>query len=180
MRRVLLLLALVAPVLAGAQNFPDIPEVHFWSAVPTRAQELMRVAFEQRLLSKSLYSNLEPYQVGMKLEFDITNHLRLASVYLGVDERALWRNELGHWLSNLSLAEALLAECWGGIEKIPKDMKETIATIRSRAAKHGYQIDERFRRFSDVPNGHWADDAIHNLRRAGIVTGFPDNTYRGG
>lgn len=180
MKRALLLLALVAPMWAHAQNFPDVPEVHFWSAVPPNAQALMNVAFEKRLLSKSDFSQLEPYRVGIKLETDITNHLRLVSVFLGVVEGAPRGNERGVWLRNLSLAEALLAECWGGIGKIPADMKETIATMRFRAAKHGYQIDERFRRFSDVPAGHWADQAIHNLRRAGIVTGFPDNTFRGG
>ena len=33
--------------------------------------------------------------------------------------------------------------------------------------------------FVDVPPGHWADEAIHNLRRARIIFGYPDGTFRG-
>ncbi len=33
-------------------------------------------------------------------------------------------------------------------------------------------------RFSDVSKGHWADEAFHNLRMAGILIGYPDNTIR--
>ena len=33
--------------------------------------------------------------------------------------------------------------------------------------------------FVDVPPGHWADEAIHNLRRARIIVGYPDGTFRG-
>lgn len=32
--------------------------------------------------------------------------------------------------------------------------------------------------FPDVPEGHWADTAIHNLRRAGILYGYPDGSFR--
>ncbi len=33
--------------------------------------------------------------------------------------------------------------------------------------------------FSDVPRGHWAYDAIDYLESEGLVTGFPDGTFRG-
>ncbi len=33
--------------------------------------------------------------------------------------------------------------------------------------------------FSDVPASHWAHDAITNLASKGILTGYPDGTYRG-
>ncbi|MDL2280533.1 putative porin [Selenomonadales bacterium OttesenSCG-928-I06] len=33
--------------------------------------------------------------------------------------------------------------------------------------------------FSDVPQGHWAYDAISQLERDGLVTGYGDGTYRG-
>lgn len=33
--------------------------------------------------------------------------------------------------------------------------------------------------FSDVPQGHWAAEAVEALVKAGILTGFPDGTFRG-
>ncbi len=33
--------------------------------------------------------------------------------------------------------------------------------------------------FSDVPNGHWAYDAVNQLASEGIVNGYKDNTFRG-
>ncbi|GLV48532.1 S-layer protein [Thermus sp. LT1-2-5] len=33
--------------------------------------------------------------------------------------------------------------------------------------------------FSDVPAGHWAKEAVESLAAKGIITGFPDGTYRG-
>lgn len=38
---------------------------------------------------------------------------------------------------------------------------------------------EALTRFPDVPKHHWADDAIHRLRRQGILWGFPDGTFTG-
>lgn len=33
--------------------------------------------------------------------------------------------------------------------------------------------------FSDVPAGHWAYDAVAKLAKAGVVSGYGDNTFRG-
>ncbi|MBU0687221.1 MAG: S-layer homology domain-containing protein [Candidatus Margulisbacteria bacterium] len=34
-------------------------------------------------------------------------------------------------------------------------------------------------KFKDVPDTHWAADYVYNLVNRGIITGFPDGTYRG-
>lgn len=34
--------------------------------------------------------------------------------------------------------------------------------------------------FPDVPPDHWAYDAVHNLKRNGVLVGYPDGTFRGG
>jgi len=34
-------------------------------------------------------------------------------------------------------------------------------------------------KFSDVPPGHWAEEAVYQLADEGIILGFPDGTYRG-
>jgi hypothetical protein len=33
--------------------------------------------------------------------------------------------------------------------------------------------------FGDVPERHWAADAVESLSRRGIVIGYPDEKYRG-
>jgi hypothetical protein len=50
-----------------------------------------------------------------------------------------------------------------------------LATLaRSRIVKPG----EALTQFSDVPTTHWAAQATANLRREGILTGYPDNTFK--
>jgi hypothetical protein len=34
-------------------------------------------------------------------------------------------------------------------------------------------------RFTDVPAEHWAADAVRDLQEWGIISGYPDGTYRG-
>ena len=33
--------------------------------------------------------------------------------------------------------------------------------------------------FTDVPRGHWAYDAVEQLRQDGVIEGYGDGTYRG-
>src|SRR5436305_7873209 len=33
--------------------------------------------------------------------------------------------------------------------------------------------------FADVPTDHWAYDAVNELAKAGIINGYPDNTFGG-
>ena len=33
--------------------------------------------------------------------------------------------------------------------------------------------------FADVPQGHWAYDAVNDLAKRGIFTGYPDGTFSG-
>jgi hypothetical protein len=58
------------------------------------------------------------------------------------------------------------------------DYYAMVEEIKKGLAKAGIVVNDPFVRFSDVPQGHWADGAIHALRRAGIVTGYPDDTFR--
>ena len=32
--------------------------------------------------------------------------------------------------------------------------------------------------FPDVPNGHWAYEAIQRLSALGVISGYPDGTFR--
>ena len=60
---------------------------------------------------------------------------------------------------------------------------ENLQAMLSRA-KNAYESvgihlrDPYTERFPDVPEGHWADAAIHNMRRAGVLYGYPDGKYR--
>jgi len=33
--------------------------------------------------------------------------------------------------------------------------------------------------FKDLPDKHWAESSVYNLVKLGVITGFPDGTYRG-
>ena len=33
--------------------------------------------------------------------------------------------------------------------------------------------------FDDVPQGHWAYDAVTDLAKRGVFTGYPDGTFKG-
>jgi hypothetical protein len=59
------------------------------------------------------------------------------------------------------------------------DYKARVLKLKQGFAKAGIQINDRYANFADVPENHWADDAIHNLRKLGILRGYPDNTFRG-
>jgi hypothetical protein len=48
-----------------------------------------------------------------------------------------------------------------------------------RWAKLIAKLPTRVERFSDIPRGHWADEAIHALRRAGVLEGYPAGKFRG-
>ncbi len=34
-------------------------------------------------------------------------------------------------------------------------------------------------KFSDVPKGHWSENAVYSLVKSGITSGYPDGTFRG-
>ena len=54
-----------------------------------------------------------------------------------------------------------------------------LALLKKRFTDLGIVLRDPFNeRFTDVPEGHWADEAIHNLRRNGIVYGYPDGRFR--
>lgn len=38
---------------------------------------------------------------------------------------------------------------------------------------------QRYQEFTDVPRTHWASEAIRDLRAAGLIDGYPDQTFRG-
>lgn len=107
-------------------------------------------------------------------------YLSLIAIQLGQITRFWEGYGLSDWVWHLPLVEAFLAETYGSIEQIPEDTKRNITLIRERARRHGLSInDAAMTRFSDVPVGHWADEAIHKMRMLGIVRGYPDNTFRG-
>jgi len=54
-----------------------------------------------------------------------------------------------------------------------------VERVKQGLARVGIAVNDRYARFSDVPAGHWADEAIHKLRKAGVLRGYPDNTFRG-
>jgi hypothetical protein len=52
------------------------------------------------------------------------------------------------------------------------------AAVQAAAANSGTQIAQA-NPFSDVPANSWAYDAVRQLAAAGLITGYPDNTFKG-
>lgn len=77
------------------------------------------------------------------------------------------------WLRQQLETEMLL------IEYNLDDYDARVEAIKQNLAKRGIIVEDPYARFSDVPEGHWADEAIHNLRKLGILRGYPDNTFKG-
>ena len=47
------------------------------------------------------------------------------------------------------------------------------------AAGFGLLVAQAQAQMADVPQGHWAEKAVRDLLEKGIVTGYPDGTFRG-
>jgi len=170
------LVALACP-MAVAQNFPEIPDNY--SAFPTpRKIELIQRMLDFGMLDRGRFSLHSP-RIVIDVDAECQNYLALASIQLGNIPGFHRRYGLDAWVWNLPLVEAFLFEVYGSNESIPKDADANIKLIRERARLHYIEInDDAYTRFSDVPKGHWADEAIHRMRELGIVKGYPDNTFR--
>lgn len=98
---------------------------------------------------------------------------------LNSESRVEWAKGLSTYFWRIEL---LVDRHWDvfssfGIE--PEEVRTRLDRGRSGLKRLGIgRVNSIFDRFSDVPQGHWADDAFHNLRKAGILVGFPDNTIR--
>jgi hypothetical protein len=55
-------------------------------------------------------------------------------------------------------------------------MKRLIVILLAAFALMGANAQQSF---PDIPSGHWAGDAVSRIAQLGIVTGFPDGTFRG-
>ena len=55
-------------------------------------------------------------------------------------------------------------------------MKRLFLTVVALLALNGALAQQTF---PDIPAGHWAGDAVSRIADLGIVTGFPDGTFRG-
>jgi S-layer homology domain/Collagen triple helix repeat (20 copies) len=55
-------------------------------------------------------------------------------------------------------------------------MKRLIVILLAAFALMGANAQQSF---PDIPSGHWAGDAVARIAQLGIVTGFPDGTFRG-
>jgi hypothetical protein len=164
--------------IAGAQNFPEIPPNWLQPMTPRM------IELSERLQQTGLVHRYPHQELGRPFPSDLSHecwqNLALVSATLAVStDKPLDAWTLA-WIESVPLVETLLKEIYGDMDRYAPFLVKTIANIKDRCAKLGIPIDSsRFQRFSDVPVGHWADEAIHILRETGIIRGFPDNTFRG-
>ena len=58
-------------------------------------------------------------------------------------------------------------------------MQRIVLCAVSALALLGLAYPAQASTFSDVPTDHWAYEAIDYLQQAGLVEGYPDNTFQG-
>jgi len=62
----------------------------------------------------------------------------------------------------------------------PADLKHDVRNALTRIARfHIPEQGSALRQFKDVPVGHWAAEATLELRRLGILQGYPDGVFSG-
>jgi hypothetical protein len=169
------LIALVCP-LAAAQNFPPIADM---PPLSERGKELLQRIIDKRMIEERVFPLNNPRR-ELDAIIACERYVALVSLQLGHVPGFHDGYGLSGWVWNLPLIEEFMSESYGGTEKVPKNVAANFALIRERAKLHDLEInDTAYTRFSDVPKGHWADEAIHRLRELGIVKGYTDNTFRG-
>jgi hypothetical protein len=176
MKRSWILLALVVPACGSAQistlRNELSPELRVHD-VYTRLLDLITFGFADKPSGRRM-SRLE-YAVGVR------NMAQFAEERLNSDkpfeglEKNAWRDSfwMFKWLGK-TLSSALIE-----IGVALNEYDARVEIIKQGLAKAGIMVDDPYARFSDVPKGYWADEAIHRMRELGIVKGYPDNTFRG-
>ena len=54
-------------------------------------------------------------------------------------------------------------------------LKLALAAVLTMGVVGAYAMDQ----FPDVPDNHWAYEALENMRAEGILVGYPDGLFRG-
>jgi hypothetical protein len=175
MKRAAILLALVAPAIGTAQistlrwDLPPLQRCNFHIAelrdFLVKGEPLMGERWAPP------YSLAEVAVAAWQL-VQVAEHVSLEETT--ADDAAKWRDRC--WIFKW-LREQVTVE----LEDMGVDLADydaCVEAIKQGLAKHGIIVEDPYARFSDVPEGHWADEAIHNLRKLGILRGYPDNTFR--
>lgn len=175
MKRMLLALVVAIPVLGSAQVSTiryDLPES---DRLTYHKNELVDLFVEGGIRFRPL-SKLELAVAARQLVHAAEDQLKRGQVpgWNENNSRKQWpvRFWIYRWLRDELGPE--LAEI--GVDLADYDAR--VEAIKFRLAMRGIIVEDPYARFLDVPKGHWADEAIHSLRRAGIIRGYSDNTFR--
>lgn len=177
MRRALLVLALL-PVVGAAQISKLRHDLEPLAQVKYHADELKEiVSFGYEGGSRFRNFSLAQGAVMAWQYVQVAASRARHGALPGDDDpssRGKWRDRF--WIFKW-LGETLFQELTDqGVSM--SDYYAMVEEVKQGLAKAGIVVNDPFVRFSDVPKGHWADEAIHSLRRAGVLTGYPDITFR--
>jgi hypothetical protein len=174
MKRLLLALVVAIPAWGNAQMWKldhSLPEIAQIQHQVAEIKGFVLFGYPDGLINYGRPASREVYAAATYQLLGIAEKRLTAATPFAEYEKAAWRDEF--WILKW-LGEKLAPE----LAKLGNDYNARVEVIKQGLAKHGIIVEDPYARFSDVPKGHWADEAIHSLRRAGIIRGYPDNTFR--
>lgn len=85
------------------------------------------------------------------------------------------------WELLLRELEPEIKKLGGNVSKLTNHLNSCMPLLKKLEKQFDKAIIERggTALFADVPFRHWAENEIHELRDAGILTGYPDGKFRG-
>jgi hypothetical protein len=84
-------------------------------------------------------------------------------------------NSIRGWKDDLVFLRAMAKDFGPDLKEIGLDEEALIRSLR-KCEKLSTELPRRLDRFRDVPKRHWADKAVHELKRAGLLRGYPNRT----
>jgi hypothetical protein len=178
MKRALVFLTLVAPVIGNAQ----ISTLrHSWPLdrqiqdVVACLKGFVLFGYPDGLIHHGPLVTRTEYAVATRQVLGLAESRIESGKPFAWYEKSAWMDSfwMFKWLGKTLSSE--LIEIGVGLNEYDARVEK----IKQRLVKVGIMVDDPYARFSDVPKGHWADEAIHNMRELGILRGYPDNTFRG-
>lgn len=161
--------------------------------VPSPTQEMYKAHLDtlyEILVSPEAVSSQYRVRPLSRAEIAVGTHNPL-HLFIGPDETKIVYAPTDERLKDQALRRKIAENFWRlellirtfypemiGFGVKDQDLWDNLALLKKRFTDLGIVLRDPYtERFTDVPEGHWADEAIHNLRRSGILFGCPGGRF---